>query len=89
MTETMSQFNEADEVNAAFYSYEEQIADRSTFGENLAWLLSQTRKGKDIRKIDITEDGIAHVVYKNNTEKQISVDGDSYIAIMYDIIVKI
>lgn len=85
----MNPLIEADESNAAFYSYEEQIADRSTFGENLAWLLSQTRKGKNIEKINITEDEIAHVVYKNGTEKKISIDGDSYTAIMYDIIANI
>lgn len=83
----MNPLIEADEANAAFYSYEEQVADRSTFAENIGWLLSQTRK--KIRKIDLTEDNIAHIVYENGTEKRINVDGDSYTAMIYDIIVNI
>lgn len=87
MIETKIQLEHADEVAAMSMDEHESFSDRQHFAINIGILLSQTRKS--IKSIYLTLDDVAHVVYDNGTEKKINVDGDSYQAMVLDIVSRI
>lgn len=84
MIETEIQLEHADETAAMSMDEHEAFSDRQHFAINIGILLSQTRSS--IKSIYLTLDDVAHVVYKNGTEKQINVEGDSYQAMVFDIV---
>lgn len=87
MTENTIQLEHADEAKAMLLSEPEQFSDAQHFIINYGIILSQMREG--IKGAYLTDDQIVHIMYKDGTEKQISVDGDSYHAMIYDIIIRI
>lgn len=87
MIETKIQMKHADETAAMAMDEHEAFSDRQHFAINIGILLHQTRK--NIKSIYLTKDDVAHVVYDNNTEKQINVCGDSYQAMILDIVSRI
>lgn len=87
MIETKIQMEHADETAAMAMDKHEAFSDRQHFAINIGILLHQTRK--NIKSIYLTKDDVAHVVYDNNTERQINVDGDSYQGMILDIVSRI
>lgn len=87
MIETKIQMEHADETAAMAMDEHEAFSDRQHFAINIGILLHQTRK--NIKSIYLTKDDVAHVVYDNNTERQINVDGDSYQGMILDIVSRI
>lgn len=87
MIETKIQMEHADETAAMAMDEHEAFSDRQHFAINIGILLHQTRK--NIKSIYLTKDDVAHVVYDNDTEKMINVEGDSYQAMVLDIVSRI
>lgn len=87
MIETKIQMEHADETAAMSIDEHEAFSDRQHFVINIGILLHQTRK--NIKSIYLTKDDVAHVVYENDTEKTINVEGDSYQAMVLDIVSRI
>lgn len=58
--------------------------DKGLFVENLGWLLSQTRTGVVSAALDSGTD-IVTVTFDDGYTKRMSVEGDSYIAIIRDV----
>lgn len=87
MIETKIQMEHADETAAMAMDEHDAFSDRQHFAINIGILLHQTRK--NIKSIYLTKDDVAHVVYDNNTERQINVDGDSYQGMILDIVSRI
>lgn len=87
MIETKIQMEHADETAAMAMDEHDAFSDRQHFAINIGILLNQTRK--NIKSIYLTKDDVAHVVYDNNTERQINVDGDSYQGMILDIVSRI
>lgn len=81
------QMEHADETAAIAMDELEAFGDRQHFAINIGILLHQTRK--NIKSIYLTKDDVAHVVYDNDTEKTINVEGDSYQAMVLDIVSRI
>lgn len=90
MTDLFYDLEKADEFGMRLELDEEtRIEDKRRFVENLGWLLSQTRAG--VARCRASMDGTFVTIYYGDQEtgKAVNVEGDSYIAIMRDVLKQI